>query len=159
VPVESLSFGCRLAVARIEEPFAVTEQGYYVPAAHLAPISCFENDFVAIAERFLGVPYLWGGKTSLGLDCSGLVQFALGACGVRCPRDSDMQEQALGACSADKPRRGDLLFWKEHVAIARDEATLIHANAFHMAVAVEPIAEAITRIRTAGSEITSVRRM
>jgi cell wall-associated NlpC family hydrolase len=122
-----------------------------------------ESDFVAVAERFLGTPYLWGGKTSLGLDCSGLVQVALAACGIAAPRDSDVQEKALGkplASSTDlsKLRRGDLLFWKGHVAIVRDEATLIHANAFHMAVVIEPIEEAIARIRAAGSEVTSLRR-
>ena len=83
-----------------------------------------EKDFVAVAERFLGTPYLWGGKTNHGLDCSGLVQVALNACGIPCPRDSDMQEQALGtAIDIAQARRGDLVFWKGHVAIVRDGAT------------------------------------
>ena len=162
-PVEALALGCRLAITRIEGPLAITASGGYVPARHLAPLDAMESDFVAVAERFLGAPYLWGGKTSLGLDCSGLVQVALAACGIASPRDSGMQENALGtplASSRDlSPQRGDLLFWKGHVAIVRDEATLIHANAFHMAVAIEPIAEAIARIRAAGSEVTSLRRL
>jgi hypothetical protein len=162
-PLEALPLGSRLAVTRIEAPFAVTASGGFVPARHLAPIEARESDFVAVAERFLGAPYLWGGKTSLGLDCSGLVQVALAACGVVCPRDSDMQENALGQpiASADLSglRRGDLLFWKGHVAIVRDPTTLLHANAFHMAVAIEPFDEAIARIRSAGSELTSVRRL
>ena len=161
-PVEALSLGCRLAIARIEEFFAVTTSGGHVPKRHLAPLDATETDFVAVAEKFLGVPYLWGGKTSLGLDCSGLVQVALTACGIPCPRDSDMQERALGAPLApdlDHLRRGDLLFWKGHVAIARDAATLVHANAFHMAVEIEPIAEAVRRIKAAGSELTSMRRV
>jgi cell wall-associated NlpC family hydrolase len=122
---------------------------------------------VTVAERFLHVPYLWGGKTSLGLDCSGLVQIALTAGGIACPRDSDMQEAALDASPVSSDalsrdffdlRRGDLLFWKGHVALARDAHTLIHANAFHMAVAIEPTAEAVARIAAAGSALTSVKR-
>ena len=162
-PLEALPLGSRLAVTRIETPFALTASGGFIPARHVAPLDTSESDFVALAERFVGAPYLWGGKTSLGLDCSGLVQVALAACGIRCPRDSDMQEKALGqpvaAPDLSDLRRGDLLFWKGHVAIVRDRSTLLHANAFHMAVASEPINEAIARIHAAGSEPTSVRRL
>jgi cell wall-associated NlpC family hydrolase len=162
-PVEAMPFGSRVAVARIEDRMAVMPSGVYVPLAHLQPVDENETDFVAVAERFLGAPYLWGGKTVLGLDCSGLVQVALTACGIACPRDSDMQEAALGkSVAADAYsdlRRGDLMFWKGHVAIVRDRATLLHANAFHMAVAVELIADAIARIGAAGTEVTSVRRI
>jgi cell wall-associated NlpC family hydrolase len=163
-PVEALPLGARLVIARINDCMAVTRSGSYVPAPHLVPIKRYELDFVAVAERFLGVPYLWGGKTALGLDCSGLVQIALAACGTACPRDSDLQEMALGTCVAAAAdlsdlKRGDLVFWKGHVAIVRDPANLLHANAFHMAVAIEPIAAAVTRIRGSGSEITSVRRL
>ena len=138
-PLEALPFGARLAITTIDEPFALAAAGGCIPARHLAPIAAKENDFVAVADRFLGAPYLWGGKSALGIDCSGLVQVALGACGIACPRDSDMQERALGSLIEPAPndiRRGDLLFWQGHVAIARDAATLIHANAFHMAVAI-----------------------
>jgi cell wall-associated NlpC family hydrolase len=163
-PIEALPFGAKLSIARIEDRMAVTKSGFYVPAVHLKPIGDTESDFVAVAERFLGVHYLWGGKTALGLDCSGLVQIALSACGLPCPRDTDMQEAALGnqvTATADycDPERGDLVFWKGHVAIVRDGASLLHANAFHMAVAVEPLAAAIVRIGAAGSAITSVRRL
>lgn len=159
-PVAAFSLGCRLTVLRSEGALAVTPSGY-VPARHLTPVDEREPDFVAVAERFLGVPYLWGGKTSLGIDCSGLVQVALGAAGLACPRDSDMQERALGtAVAAGIPdlRRGDLIFWKGHVAIVRDGATLLHANAFHMAVALEPIAGAVARIAAGGGAISSVKR-
>jgi cell wall-associated NlpC family hydrolase len=161
-PISALSLGSRVAVARIEEPFAITTDGGFLPARHLVPVGRHEKDWIAVAEKFLGVPYLWGGKTSFGIDCSGLVQVALAAGGIFCPRDSDMQERALGSELPNKLadlRRGDLLFWKGHVAIVRDESTLIHANAFHMAVATEPITDTVARIRAAGSEVRSIRRL
>jgi cell wall-associated NlpC family hydrolase len=158
-PIGALPLGAQLAVKRSEGRFALMAAGGYVPAAHLAPVESREGDFVAVAERFLGTPYMWGGKTSLGLDCSGLVQVALTACGFRCPRDTDMQQTALGEAADGPRRRGDLIFWKGHVAIARDASTMIHANAFHMAVAIEPIDEAIARIRASDGEVTTVRRV
>jgi cell wall-associated NlpC family hydrolase len=160
-PVAGFSLGCRLVVLRTEGALAVTPTGY-VAARHLAPVDAHAGDFVAVAERFVGVPYLWGGKTSLGIDCSGLVQVALTAAGVACPRDSDMQERALGEpidVDVAKLRRGDLVFWQGHVAIVRDANTLLHANAFHMAVAVEPIAAAVARIAADGGAIRTVKRM
>ena len=161
-PVASMPFGARLAIARMDERFAVTPDGGFIPARHVSKIEAQESDFVAVAERFLAAPYLWGGKTSLGIDCSGLVQVALNACGIPCLRDSDMQEKNTGAridAGLGNLQRGDLVFWKGHVAIARDNTTILHANAFHMAVAVEPVAEATARIRAAGSEVTSMRRV
>jgi hypothetical protein len=162
-PLMALSLGSRIAIARFDRGFGWLTAAGCIPEQHLATVDAVEPDFVAVAERFVGVPYLWGGKTSLGLDCSGLVQVALNAAGFACPRDSDMQEQALGTplglSEIDVLQRGDLIFWKGHVAIVRDADLLVHANAFHMAVAVEPIAEALRRIAAAGSAPTSVRRL
>ena len=159
-PMDALPLGARVAVAREQDSFAVTVSGGFVPNRHLASLTDVEPDFVAVAERFIGAPYLWGGKSSLGIDCSGLVQVALTACGIKCPRDSDMQERALGKpASLAGLQSGDLIFWKGHVAIARGRNSLIHANAFHMAVAIEPVAEALARIAAAGGQITSVRRL
>jgi cell wall-associated NlpC family hydrolase len=161
-PVAAYSLGCRLTVLRTEGPLAATPSGF-VPARHLAPLDTHEADFVAVAERFLGVPYMWGGKTSLGIDCSGLVQVALHACGAACPRDSDMQERALGeAVTADLAglRRGDLVFWKGHVAIVRDPDTVVHAASFHMMVVHEPIAQVVRRVMDEGNgPIRAVKRL
>jgi cell wall-associated NlpC family hydrolase len=114
-----------------------------------------------VAEKFLGAPYLWGGKTSDGIDCSGLVQVALTACGIACPRDSDMQAALGGAVDAqtETMQRSDLVLWKGHVAIARGDGSIIHANAHHMAVAIEPVTDAIARILAGGSAVTGIRRI
>jgi cell wall-associated NlpC family hydrolase len=159
-PATALPFGARIEVLRQHGTLAATAGGYFVPTRHLAPLDASEPDAVAVAERFLGTPYLWGGKTALGIDCSGLVQVSLQAKGLACPRDSDMQELAIGETVpfADL-QRGDLIFWRGHVGIARDSDSMIHANAFHMAVAIEPIAEAVARIAAAGSDVTNVKRI
>lgn len=162
-PVETLVMGSRLAIAREQETFAVTREGLYLPKAHVAEIGRNAADFVEVAERFLGTPYLWGGKSSLGVDCSGLVQLSLNAAGIGCPRDSDMQQdglgEPLGTGGSESLRRGDLIFWKGHVAIVRDARTIIHANAHHMATVVEATEAAIARIKAAGSQVIAIKRI
>jgi cell wall-associated NlpC family hydrolase len=164
-PRLALSLGARLAIARQDGNFAVTEDGLCLWSRHLSELSVREPDYVAVAERFLETPYLWGGRTSEGIDCSGLVQTALAAAGVASPRDSDMQEAGSGEPIAiDDPltplERGDLVFWKGHVGIMRDPVTLLHANGWHMKVVSEPLAEARIRIAAnGGGEVTSARRL
>jgi cell wall-associated NlpC family hydrolase len=162
-PAETLVMGAMVAVTREDGSFAVTREGWWVPRQHVGPIDRYAPDFVTVAEQFAGTPYLWGGKSSLGIDCSGLVQVSLNAAGTGCPRDSDMQQEGLGSAldsaEAKKLRRGDLIFWKGHVAIVRDAETIVHANAHHMATVVENTREAISRIKAAGSDITSIKRM
>ncbi|MDM8167339.1 NlpC/P60 family protein [Roseovarius sp.] len=157
----ALSHGAMLTVTGQEGRFAVTPLGY-VPSMHLSPLEEVADDPVRVAGLFLGTPYLWGGNTSYGIDCSGLVQMACLACGIDCPGDSDMQEAELGhALPEDAPlERGDLLFWETHVAWVVDRDTLLHANAFSMAVSYEPLEAAVHRIEAQGDgPVTSRRRL
>lgn len=123
--------------------------GWFIEA-HLTPVGRGESDYVAVAQRFLGAPYQWGGRESLGLDCSALIQQSLAACNRACPRDTDLQRGFFPEIDASERRRGDLVFWKGHVAILLDPDTILHANAHHMATAIEPLAQAIARIEAAG---------
>jgi len=160
-PRAGLCLGSRVAVREMGEKFALAAGGALF-AGHLLPLDApNESDFVTVATRFLDTPYLWGGRSALGIDCSGLVQTALAACGRTAPRDSDMQEAALGtALPLDAPlRRGDLLFWPGHVAIVEAPDTLLHANAHAMCVAREPLVPALARIAAAGLPLRSIRRM
>jgi cell wall-associated NlpC family hydrolase len=150
------------ALVRLEQEcgdFFQTNAGY-VSYRHLVPLHEFATDFVSVAERFLGAPYVWGGKTVAGLDCSGLIQTALQAAGISSPRDTDMMEKALGVETGGADlQRGDLVFWKGHVGVMLNASQLLHANAFHMEVFAEPLEEAKARIAKSGSVVTSVRRL
>ncbi len=141
--------------------FSALENGGFVFSEHLRRTDSHEPDYVSVAERFLETPYLWGGRSSLGLDCSGLVQCALEAAGIPCPRDTDMQEAALGSALADDEPllRGDLVFWKGHVGIMVDSATLLHANATFMKTVEEPVEPAIARIAQTDGPVTSIKRL
>lgn len=160
---DTLTLGAAVAIEGEEGGYFRVAGGGWLSSAHVAPLPATAHDFVAVAERFMGTPYLWGGKTAMGLDCSGLVQTALMRADIAAPRDTDMQEKALGRAldeaESKELRRGDLVFWKGHVGILTDAATLLHANAFHMAVALEPLRYAIERIAKAGQPVTSIRRL
>jgi len=162
-PLALLSLNAGIAATRREGRFLALTGGGYVAEAHAAPIDTAEPDFVAVAETFIGTPYLWGGRTSIGLDCSGLVQIALEAAGRSAPRDADMQAQDLGDAIAWRSgtglARGDLVFWEGHVGIMTSATDFLHANAFHMAVAAEPLVAAEERISHAGYEVIGARRL
>lgn len=151
VPTGSLPFGARVAVAETTDTHARIGPDTWVALPQIRSLDTPASDFVTVAEMFVGVPYIWGGRTSRGLDCSGLVQLTRQAGGHPCPRDSDMQAADLGKeLGPDAPlRRGDLIFWRGHVGIMTDAATLLHANAHHMAVAKEPFADACARVARA----------
>jgi cell wall-associated NlpC family hydrolase len=164
-PLMALPLGARVEVVKSEGDFCALAGGGFVYARHAAPLGAFEPDFVAVAERFLEAPYLWGGRTAQGLDCSALVQNALAAAGRAAPRDTDMLEAALGSSIAFEDslaglQRGDLVFWKGHIGVMRDAATLLHASGWHMQVIAEPLAGARDRILAqGGGAITSIRRL
>ena len=161
-PHEFLSLNAKVCVKAIDGRFASLEGGGFVIAAHLAPLAGRAPDWVAVAEMFLHTPYLWGGKDSFGVDCSGLVQASLEAGGIAAPRDSDMQEAALGSAVAFDSaalKRGDLVFWQGHVGIMADWRDLVHASGHHMRVVIEPLADAAARIAPSDGPVTSVRRV
>jgi hypothetical protein len=158
-PVGVAPFGARLAGAPDRDGFHRLAEGGYAPSVHLAPADSREPDWVAVAERLLGAPYLWGGRSPAGIDCSGLVQVARQAAGLACPRDSDMQREAAGeTVAAGAERRGDLICWRGHIGIMVSDGDLLHANAHHMAVAREPLGVAEARIAAAGLPVLARRR-
>ncbi len=162
-PVVTVTMNARVAVIGGDERFAHLANGRFIIARHLKPLDESELDFVAVAEAYLHVPYLWGGKSVLGLDCSGLVQLSLEAAGESSPRDSDMQEVQLGRALPKDDlaslQRGDLVFWEDHVGIMTDARMLLHANGHFMQVTHEPLLAAVTRIAQRDSQVTAIRRL
>jgi cell wall-associated NlpC family hydrolase len=150
-----LSMGSRVPIDRFAETrgtkYAVLASGEALIAAHLRPAGQYIDDYVAIAEELLSTPYLWGGASAFGIDCSGLVQLSMRMAGRAVPRDSDMQAAGLGepldpGADTSGLRRGDLVFWKGHIAIMLDGENIIHANGHTMTVSREKLAEAVERI-------------
>ncbi len=155
-----LPLNARIKVLERSKGFVRVAPDGFVFAGHIAPLDVLVSDWVATAERFVGTAYVWGGKTHAGIDCSGLVQTALAAAGIAAPRDTDQQEVALGAdVPFLKRRRGDLVFWHGHVGIMLDEARLLHANAFHMQVEIEPLEDVIARVTPVSGPVTAVKRL
>ena len=162
-PLMHLPMNAVLSAVDDVDRFVELRDGGYVVSRCLAPVDRRACDYAEIAERFVGCPYLWGGRTRIGIDCSGLVQTAFQAAGLAAPRDTDMQQAELGEEVAilegfEALRRGDLVFWKGHVAIMLDAVMMVHANAHHMAVVTEPLPEAAMRIAKSGGPVTAIKR-
>jgi hypothetical protein len=163
-PLTALSLGSTIAVLAEDGKFFKTEAGF-IFAMHAKPLDVVEEDYAETAKRFEGIPYLWGGKSSLGIDCSGLVQTALKAAGIACPRDTSMQVNELGSPITFDERlmglkRGDFVFWKGHVGIMLDAETLVHANGHFMEAVSEPLRMARDRTMAKGSgPIIAIRRL
>lgn len=160
-PLLWLGMNAKLALGGHSGGYSRIENLGWIYSEHIVPVGMYTEDFVTLAEKFLGTPYLWGGRDGLGLDCSGLLQTAMQGAGLECPRDTWQQVELGEALALDLRalRRGDLIFWKGHVGMMRDAATLLHANAFHMQVASEPLSDAVARIAQSGSQITAIRRL
>ena len=158
--LDLLPFNAQVKLLERANGFALIEGGGFIFERHLAPRERWQTDWVATAERFAATPYVWGGKTHAGIDCSGLLQIALGGCGIDAPRDADMQEAQLGEdCAQDARRRGDMVFWNGHVAIMLDSERLIHANSFHMQVEIEPLQQTLERLAPVAGNVTSIKRL
>jgi cell wall-associated NlpC family hydrolase len=163
-PTARLSLECRVRVTAQENGFAETTAGGWIFAKHLTPVATTAADYVETARGFLGVPYLWGGRTSLGLDCSALIQLSLQRAGLAAPRDTDQQAEAVGeaiggAEALDDLRQGDLVYFPGHAGIVLDGWRLLHANAFHMAVVVEGLSEVLDRANASGQGVSTIRRI
>ena len=156
-----LPLGARLREFSTHREFIRIGRGHYIHRSHIGPIDTYETDFTAIAERHLGLPYIWGGVSSDGLDCSGLVQSALWSIGQACPRNSGEQQAALGKPIdiAAPLQRGDLIFWKGHVGIMQDSDMMVHANGYHMKTHSEPLKTAAARIKKSAGPITAIKRL
>jgi hypothetical protein len=162
-PIMRLSLGAEMTVIGREGRFLEMSRGGFVFGGHLQALDERPKDFVRLAERFVGTPYLWGGRTSHGIDCSGLVQVSLMGTGMSCPRDSDMQEGEVGdkleKIELEAIKRGDLIFWKGHVGIVQSPEWLLHASGHQMEVVVEPVRRAVERLAATHGNVTSIRRI
>ena len=168
-PVKSMLFGTTFQVRADLPEFLELSSGGFIGASHAEPVDAIATDYVATMQAFLGTPYLWGGKSALGVDCSGLVQLALLKAGIRCPRDTDMQARDLPGgvdisatsteATAGALQRGDIVYWPRHVGVMVDDAMLIHANGGRMATTIDPFVEVAARADADGRPISAIKRL
>ncbi len=158
-PIMAVSMGSRLSAIGSSGRFTELENGGFIVSQAIMPESATVPDYIATARQFLGTPYLWGGRESMGIDCSGLVQIALSMAGLACPRDSDLQEASLGYAVNEEPIAGDIVFWRGHVGLISAPGRLLHANATHMQVVEEDFTEASERIASTSGSVTAIKRL
>ncbi len=158
-PLMAVSYGAKLVVIGTEGKFYRVAGGSYIFRGHVASLDEPVQDYIASARRFIGTPYLWGGRESLGIDCSGLVQVNLMQAGLACPRDTDMQQASLGEPVIGDPQKGDIIFWKGHVGLVSGDDRLLHANATFMEVVEENLSGAIARIAETDGPVTAIKRL
>lgn len=154
----TLSFGAKITASGDSQDFVETSHGH-IPKQALAELPTPARDPITTARLFLNTPYLWGGNTRSGIDCSGLIQAALLAANMPCPGDSDQQQQLGQTITNGQYQSGDLLFWNGHVALVTSPTKMIHANAHHMQVVEEPITQAIIRIARTTGPVTAHKRL
>lgn len=152
--LDVLSFGSKIAIEKTEGDYLKIVNGGWIYAKHAAPLPATDKDYVTAAKKFLETPYYWGGRSGFGIDCSGLVQAVLAQAGITAPRDTEQQVQAIGK-QVDDAQVGDIVFFSNHVGIMTDEKNIIHANAYHMKVTIEPLDTVVAR----GKGISAIRRL
>ena len=160
-PLFNLSMGTAVRVTETGKRFHKLASGGYVFAEHLRAVDAIEADWVAVAQRLMGLPYLWGGRGAGGIDCSGLVQVVLAACGIGCPRDSDQQAAGLGQAVALDPalwRRGDAIYVRGHVVLDVGDGRVIHATGYRWSVIEEERQQCLDRLAQLGRPVVAVRR-
>ena len=164
-PLRSWLFGSTFTLLGTSDDFFELAEGGFVGRQHVEAVDVIEPDYVATALALLGAPYLWGGKSVRGIDCSGLVQLSLLRAGIACPRDTDMQARELPGNLAISDRslgalqRGDLVYWPGHVGIMIDDRQMVHANGTNMSTTIEPVMQVAERSRQGGPMAEAVKRL
>ena len=160
--IKELSMGSRVSLKEKGENFICLKEGGWIVKKHVVELNIKEASFIAVAKKYIGTPYLWGGRSSNGLDCSALVQLSLSRVGILAPRDTDQQEETVGCFCGKNPEgieKGDLLYTQGHVAISSGRDLVLHANVHHMRVVEEPLQAFLSRLDETDHQLRSIKRL